>query len=229
MRRWPEVRPTALLLLLFFVVGCSTGVAGQAPQSAPAPTVRPTDTAPTPNLPIARAVASPSSSVQPGQSPVAAAPFALQSSAFIDGGQLPADFTCDGAGQSPPLSWSGAPLTTAAYALVAQDMDHLGSGGQPFTFWLLYNMPSSLTQLAAGVPTKPLLSNGAQQGLNDDQTVGYVGDCPDRGQPPHHVAFTVFAQDGYVTLETGAAYASVRDALVGHTLAQAMLTATVTR
>lgn len=122
-----------------------------------------------------------------------------------------------------------APPGTAAYALVAQDTDRTGSGNQPFTLWLLYNMPSSLTQLPAGVPARPLLSNGAQQGLNDNQTVGYMGDCPDPGQAPHHVTFVVFAQDGYVTLETGAAYASVHDALNGHTVGQAKLTAMVKR
>jgi Raf kinase inhibitor-like YbhB/YbcL family protein len=227
MRRWQGAALFASLIL----VGCSASPTApdQQTSSPTTATARPSVAVPTPSLPIARAVASPSPSVLPGQSPVAAAPFALQSTAFRDGGQLPADFTCDGAGQSPPLSWSGAPRTTSAYALVGQDMDRTTAGNQPFTLWLLYNMPASLTQLPAGVPARPLLSNGAQQGLNDNQTVGYLGDCPDRGQPTHHVAFVVFAQDGYVTLETGAAYDSVHDALNGHTLGQATLTATVTR
>ncbi|MBV8714894.1 MAG: YbhB/YbcL family Raf kinase inhibitor-like protein [Chloroflexi bacterium] len=228
MRRWLAA---ALSLPLSFVLGCTASPTAPDQASTPTPStpVRATPVGPTPSLPIARAVASPSASVLPGQSPVAAAPFSLQSTAFSDGGQLPAAYTCDGSGQSPPLTWSGAPPGTAAYALVAQDMDRTSSTSQPFTLWLLYNMPSSLTQLPAGVPTRPLLSNGAQQGLNDNQTVGYLGDCPDAGQAPHHVAFVVFAQDGYVTLETGAAYASVHDALNGHTLGQAKLTAMVQR
>jgi Raf kinase inhibitor-like YbhB/YbcL family protein len=157
-------------------------------------------------------------------------PFVLQSTAFNDGAQLPSQFTCDGAGQSPPLAWSGAPNGTAAYALVEQDVDHAAAAAtQGFTQWLLYNMPTSVSQLPAGVPSRPLLSNGVQQGLNDNQMVGYLSACPDRGQPPHHLMFSLFAQDGYVTLETGAAYESVHDALSGHTLGQAKLTALVQR
>jgi Raf kinase inhibitor-like YbhB/YbcL family protein len=156
--------------------------------------------------------------------------FALQSSAFTDGAALPAEFTCDGSGQSPPLAWSGAPPGTAAYALVEQDMDRpTGAAGGPFIEWLLYNMPASVTQLQAGVPATPLLSNGVQQGVNDGQSVGYVGACPDHGQPPHHLQFSLFAQDAYVTLETGAAYDAVKDALLGHTVGQAVLTAVVQR
>jgi Raf kinase inhibitor-like YbhB/YbcL family protein len=160
----------------------------------------------------------------------AAQSFALASSAFNDGNPLPAEFTCDGSDQSPPLTWSGAPPGTAAYALVEQDMDGAQTAaGQPFTLWLLYNMPSSVSQLPAAVPPRPLLTNGIQQGLNDNQTVGYLGACPDHGQPPHHLAFSLFAQDAFVTLETGAAYESVHDALTGHTLAQTKLTAVVQR
>ena len=101
--------------------------------------------------------------------------------------------------------------------------------GQPFTMWLLYNMPSSVRQLAEAVAPRPLLNNGIQQGLNDNQTVGYLGACPDHGQLPHHLAFSLFAQDAFVTLETGAAYETVHDALTGHTLGQTKLTAIVQR
>src|SRR5437868_5084301 len=48
---------------------------------------------------------------------------ALASSAFKDGGAIPAQFTCDGAGQSPPLSWTGVPPGTASLALRVQDID----------------------------------------------------------------------------------------------------------
>jgi Raf kinase inhibitor-like YbhB/YbcL family protein len=104
-----------------------------------------------------------------------------------------------------------------------------GTLNQGYTLWLLYNMPSSVNQLPAGVPARPLLANGVQQGLNDNQAVGYLGACPDPGQAPHHVAFSLFAQDGFVTLETGAEYASVHDALTGHTLGQATLSVMVQR
>ncbi len=126
------------------------------------------------------------------------------------------------------MEWSGSPPGTAAYALIALDMDVVRSG-TPFTQWLLYNMPTSVTQLSAGLPLKPLLTNGAQQGLNDNGSVGYLPACPDAGGPPHHLTFTLFAQDGYVTLETGASPDSVQSALNGHIVGQATLTVIVKR
>ncbi len=102
-------------------------------------------------------------------------------------------------------------------------------GSEPFTQWLVYNMPRRVTQLAAGMPPRLVLTNGSQQGKNSDQTIGYDRPCPTKGEPPHHFTFQLFAQDGYVTLETGATVEAVRDALSGHVLAQAQLVATFQR
>ena len=226
-----------LWLAAALAVSCVVGGCGTSESSAPlaasspaAATAKPTPGGPTPSLPLAKPVASPSPAAAGAQQPSAAGfqTFALQSAAFSDGSTLPPDFTCDGAGQSPPLTWTGAPPGTAAYALIEQDAD-AKNDGQPFTQWLVYNMPRAVTQLTAGVPASPLLSNGSQQGTNDAHSIGYLGACPDQGQPAHHLTFELFAQDGYVTLETGAAYPDVHDALMGHTIAQTQLTAVVQR
>jgi Raf kinase inhibitor-like YbhB/YbcL family protein len=154
--------------------------------------------------------------------------FVLQSSAFVGGGSLPPEFTCDGADTSPPLAWSGAPAGTAAYALIEQDTDvHVAA--EPFTQWLLYNMPRTISQLAPGQPARPLLPNGSQQGQNANSTIGYSGPCPSKGDAPHHLNFDLFAQDGYVTLETGASIDGVRSALQGHVVGQTQLQALVQR
>ena len=226
MRRWQGAAALLLLLLL----GCTS--TPPPPDTAVPTLARPTPSGPTPTLPVARAIASPSASPEPGAAVASGGfqAFALQSPAFTDGAPLPADFTCDGTGQSPPLNWSGAPPGSAAYALVVQDMDVKASNSsEPFTSWQLYNMPRLVTQLSAGVPPRPLLTNGSQQGLNDNQTVGYATPCPKPGDAPHHFMFQLFAQDGYVTLETAAPPGVVRDALNGHTLGEAKLVATVQR
>jgi len=221
----------AVGLVPLLLVGCGTSPAPTELTPSPAPS-RPAAAGPTPSLPIARAIASPS----PGGSLAAggngngqAAPaFALQSPAFPVGGPLPADFTCDGLGTSPPLTWSGAPPGTAAYALLEQDTDVM-VGSEPFTQWLLYNMPRRVTQLGAGISARLVLTNGSQQGKNSDQTIGYDRPCPNKGDPPHHFTFELYAQDAFVTLETGATVESVRDALSGHVLGQAQLIATFQR
>jgi Raf kinase inhibitor-like YbhB/YbcL family protein len=228
-RRW-----MAAALVPLLVVGCGT-VPAVSPELTQSPAdSRPTPAGPTPTLPVARAIASPSpggSLASGGNGPAnaqAALSFVLQSPAFPLGGSLPADFTCDGAGTSPPLTWSGAPPATAAYALLEQDTDVV-IAGEPFTQWVLYNMPKRVTKLDAGMPPRLLLTNGSQQGKNSDQSVGYERPCPNKGDPPHHFTFQLYAQDDYVTLETGASVQAVRDALAGHVLARAQLMATFER
>jgi Raf kinase inhibitor-like YbhB/YbcL family protein len=189
----------------------------------------------TPSAAVA-AASSPSASSGAAASPVpaiaaaraAGQAFVLQSSAFSGGGSIPSDYTCDGADVSPPLAWSGAPAGTLAFALIEQDTDVVPNG-EPFTHWLVYNMPRSINQLAPAQPARPLLANGSQQGQNGNSTVGYLGPCPKQGDPPHHFTFQLIAQDGYVTLETGAAIEGVRAALQGHILAQTQLSAIAQR
>jgi Raf kinase inhibitor-like YbhB/YbcL family protein len=228
--RWVTLVGIALL-----VSGCGAPPPEPPNLIDPTPLPRPTPSGPTPSLPVARAVAaspSPAASGSTNASATAAAAagltFVLTSSAFSVGGTLPAEYTCDGADQSPPLAWSGAPAGTTAFALVEQDKDATVASA-PFTQWLLYNMPRRVTQLAAGVPARPLLSNGSQQGQNSHATIGYFGPCPDQGDPPHHYSFQLFAQDSYVTLETGASIDGVESALNGHILGQAQLMVTLQR
>lgn len=72
----------------------------------------------------------------------------LESSAFADGGQFPQRYTTAGAGISPPLSWSGAPPATHAYAL---SMHQIERDGKTKWYWILYNIPTSIHQLPENV------------------------------------------------------------------------------
>src|SRR4051794_40546781 len=67
----------------------------------------------------------------------------MTSSGFPDGGQIPAKYTqVNGpAGEvSPPLSWTGAPENTAAFALIVHDVDApIGTGGDDMLHWMVWN------------------------------------------------------------------------------------------
>jgi Raf kinase inhibitor-like YbhB/YbcL family protein len=153
--------------------------------------------------------------------------FVIRSTAFAANGTLPVDYTCTGAGQSPPLEWSGAPDATRAYTVIEADVDRV-TDGTPYTQWLVYNIPSSITRFAGGQPPVPLLSNQAQQGQNSAGVVGYLGPCLADGDSPHHVEIDVFAQDDYMILATGASVDSVREELRSHVLDNAQLLVSVT-
>src|SRR5579859_1421077 len=133
-------RHTLAVVAMLLLVGCT---AAQSPAETPlsTPQPRPTRSGPTPSLPVARQAAPSPSPAADQTAPVANQTLQLRSSAFTAGGNLPVDFTCDGADQSPPLSWTGAPGGTTAFTLVEQDKDTVQKSTEPFTQWLVYNMP----------------------------------------------------------------------------------------
>ena len=71
--------------------------------------------------------------------------FLLTSDASVDGYTMPAEYTCDGSGTTPALSWSGTPADTKEFALI---MTTLPGDGSTKWNWVLYNIPGTVTSLA---------------------------------------------------------------------------------
>ena len=99
---------------------------------------------------------------------------------------------CTGQNISPTLQWFNAPAGTKSFAVTAYDPD--APTGSGWWHWVVYNIPATTTQLAAGAgnPNGRSLPRGAVQGTTDFGTRGYGGPCPPPG-PAHHYHFTVFA------------------------------------
>ncbi len=146
----------------------------------------------------------------------------LQSSAFAEGGEIPEQFTCEGADISPALSWSDPPSGTQSLALLMDDPD---APGGTFTHWILYNLSPNLRNLDENLPRPPTISglNNANQGRNDFGKIGYGGPCPPRGST-HHYRFRLFAIDTKPALSPEAARSDFFNAIEGHVLAEARLT-----
>lgn len=105
-------------------------------------------------------------SVMPPTIPSAATsiPFGLATPVGVDGGTLPADYTCDGSRSSPPLSWSDPPAGTREFALL---MTTLPGDGTTKWNWVLYGIPADVTGLpvnSSGVGTAGLGSDGPLPG-----------------------------------------------------------------
>jgi Raf kinase inhibitor-like YbhB/YbcL family protein len=116
-------------------------------------------------------------------------PLMLSSPVFPPGGAIPAQYTCDGADISPPLSWSGAPQGTGSLVLVVEDPDAPSS---TFQHWAVFDLPATSHGLDAGYSARrpaPTL----HQARNDFGTVGYGGPCPPRGHGIHHYRFRLLA------------------------------------
>jgi Raf kinase inhibitor-like YbhB/YbcL family protein len=139
-------------------------------------------------------------------------PFCICSAAFIEGGNIPAQYTCDGADVNPPLQWVNPPAGTQSYVLIVYDTD------AAFTHWILFNIPATVTSIAANsVPA------GATQGRNDFGTDNYGGPCPPVPDPAHHYDFRVFALDVATITPAGPPFtlANVVAAMAGHELGNA--------
>jgi Raf kinase inhibitor-like YbhB/YbcL family protein len=111
------------------------------------------------------------------------AQFTLTSSAFQNGGAIPVQFTCDGANQSPPLSWGDPPPGAKSFALVVADPD---APRGTFRHWGAFDIPPTMRSLAAG-------QAAGAQALNDGGKPGYAGPCPPKGNGPHHYHFKLMA------------------------------------
>ncbi len=152
----------------------------------------------------------------------------VTSAAFRDGDSIPAQFTCDGPNQSPPLAWSGAPAKTASYAVIVHDPDAPNGG---FTHWVAFDIPATVTSLPASVPKgdAPSQLGGGRQGQNSfGGTAGYGGPCPPKGAP-HHYHFRVSALDTRLGLAPGVPPATVDGAVQQHEVARGELVATYAR
>ncbi len=149
-----------------------------------------------------------------------AADFTLKSTAFTNQGDIPAQFTCDGADISPQLSWEGAPKDTKAFAIIADDPDAPDpeKPEKVVSHWVLYNIPGNVGMIAEGAHSLP---RGTQQGLNYKGKSGYAGPCPPIGK--HRYFFKIFALSGTLHFMVKPSKEDLEKGIVGKILAQSEL------
>jgi Raf kinase inhibitor-like YbhB/YbcL family protein len=116
-------------------------------------------------------------------------PLMLASPAIPPSGEIPSQYTCDGADISPPLTWSGLPSGTQSLIVVVEDPD---APSGVFHHWAAFSMPAGSRGLDAGYSkTRP--AAGFQEAHNDFGKSGYGGPCPPKGHGTHHHHFRLLA------------------------------------
>jgi len=146
----------------------------------------------------------------------AATSLELKSADFAAGGNIPRQFTCDGADMSPALEWEAPPAGTQSFALIADDPDApVGT----WVHWVIFDMPAKLRSLPQNLPKMEELADGSRQGRNDFGKVGYGGPCPPPGKA-HRYFFKLYALDTKLNLKAGATKKEVEQAMQGHILGQ---------
>jgi len=142
----------------------------------------------------------------------------LSSTAFENGGAIPAEYTCDGADVSPALSFSDIPENAKSLALIVDDPDApMGT----WVHWVVWNIPPNTTGFSKGENIT------FQQGKNDFGKLDYGGPCPPSGT--HRYYFKLYALDTMLNLETGVTKKHLEDAMSGHIIEKVELMGTYSR
>jgi hypothetical protein len=148
----------------------------------------------------------------------------ITSPAFLPGGTIPKQYTCDGEGANPALMWSGVPADAKSLALTMEDPD---APSGLFVHWVIFNMPPTLTGLQEGLPKDAKLPDGTIQGLNGRNQPGYTGPCPPSGT--HRYFFRIYALDTALNLPETTNRDKLFNAVQGHVIAWGQLYGTYQR
>ena len=162
---------------------------------------------------------------QRGGGAAAGPPMTLTTTAFPDGGQIPARYTQAGEQISPALTWTNAPANTASFVLHMHDMELARNRTtDDQVHWLVWNIPASATGLPDGVPQGPELKDGSRQ-ISATGPVYRGPGAPATG-PMHHYTFEIFALDTKLDMPpTGDAFetrTSLMKAMQGHVVGKAV-------
>jgi len=128
-------------------------------------------------------------------------------------------FGCTGKNTSPQLFWENAPKDTKSLAVTIYDEN--APTGSGWWHWLIFDIPSTITELkpGAGNINLKLAPANSIQSVTDFKSSGYGGPCPPEGHGPHKYTVTVYA----LKTEKLGLDANANPALVGFMLNQNLI------
>jgi len=132
---------------------------------------------------------------------------------------LPAKYTCDGEGVSPPLEFVDVPQEAVSLVLMVTDPD---APTKTWVHWVVFDIDPTTTEV-----TEDAIPKGGVQGMNDSGKTNYVSLCPPSGK--HRYIFTLHALDTTLNLKKGVSYTEVEEQMEGHILVTADLVTTYIR
>jgi phosphatidylethanolamine-binding protein (PEBP) family uncharacterized protein len=131
---------------------------------------------------------------------------------------LPVDYTCDGTAATLPLKWTGAPSGTFSIAII---MHHEASPTDIHWYWVLYDIPASITSLPKNMSGTGVLGTNS---VNDKTE--YAPPCS-QGPGIKAYTYTIYAlsQNPVISVSPDMVTREVLiNAIEGITIASAKLT-----
>jgi Raf kinase inhibitor-like YbhB/YbcL family protein len=137
----------------------------------------------------------------------------IKSNIFANNGNIPVQYTCDGAGTQVPLEIFGVPASAKSLALIVDDPDApMGL----FVHWVVWNIdPKTFIIENAKVPA------GAVEGFTGLNKPGFVAPCPPTGI--HHYHFKLYALDTLLSIPNSTNEAGLVSAMNDHIIKDASL------
>ena len=137
----------------------------------------------------------------------------LTSPAFVDGGNIPSKYTCDGEDISPPLQISDVTEDTRGLTLIMDDTDApMGT----FIHWVVWNIPKDTKDIPEGTEPEGV------QGMTNFGKTGYGGPCPPSGT--HTYRFKLYALNKRLDLKERSRKKDVELAMRGCIIEDVLLT-----
>jgi Raf kinase inhibitor-like YbhB/YbcL family protein len=135
----------------------------------------------------------------------------ISSPAFPYEGQIPPEYTCDGADINPPFDIEDIPEQAVSLAFVIDDPDApMGN----WNHWLIWNIDPRVDHIAENsVP-----ANGVF-GTNSSGEQVYHGPCPPMGS--HRYFFKLYALDTMLDIPMGSERDDFLNAIEGHIIEEA--------
>jgi Raf kinase inhibitor-like YbhB/YbcL family protein len=152
----------------------------------------------------------------------------VRSLAFADHAPIPALYTADGAGISPPVEWTGVPPGAASVLLIVEDAD------APTPHPLVHAIVVDLPPQDGALPEDALKSShseglGYHTGRNSYLQASWLPPDPPPGHGVHRYAFQVFALEQAPDFGGTPGREAVLEALRSHGIASGCLIGTYLR
>jgi Raf kinase inhibitor-like YbhB/YbcL family protein len=152
----------------------------------------------------------------------------VASLAFNDHEQIPAQYTADGNGTSPPIEWTGIPATAASIVLLVEDAD------APTPHPLVHAIVVDLASQDGALPEGALnhtdhLSLEFKVGRNSYLQTNWLPPDPPPGHGTHRYAFQIFALEEKPAFSGTPGREAVLDAIHQHAIASGCLIGTYER
>lgn len=154
--------------------------------------------------------------------------FIVGSSDIDAQGNFSKEITCDGAGRSPQISWSGTPSNTKSFVITMHSEPGPPRPGETITgshgYLILFNIPPTVTSISGGSKVIGTFGQNFQ-----GKSLGYTPPCS-QGPGAKKYTITLYALTSQISLTAQeATLATVQDAVKGKVISTSILDGSYSR